>query len=286
MLLDPYLNELYAPKLSYLVGCFSVYDREETLGEELNKYDPNDPVDRDLLIRRYCLQLLPRETFRHRRAEYDLLEQALADPEFDFSSVWEDDEDEENFYDCWSWPSDWLEIADPRGLFQTIRDIAEEVWHEDLLRSNLPSLQHCREIPERDLGSRDWLFSVDNSGDWKEVFNLAVTPSDLKTKGPVCLGEGLTLSVEGHLNSLICRPSHWPPCTAFNYCELDVSITGISEMTVCGSQFDGPISASLTRLPSGCYLRMEIGSDCVIECVALHVRISNVIGSHRTQKHG
>lgn len=281
MLLDPYLKQPYLPRLSYWVGCFSVYDREETLGEELNKYDPNDPVDRDLLIRRYCLKSRPRETFHHRRAKFDVLEQALADPTFDFASIWEEDEDQEDFYDFWSWPSNWPEIIDPRGLFQAIKETAKEVWHEDLQRSNLPSLQSCREIPERDLGTYDWLFSVDNPQEWKNVFNLAVTPSDLTTLGPVFEKEDFTLSIEGPMNSLILRPSHWPPSTAFTYCELDVLVSGISELEVRGSQFGGPLRGTLTRLNAGYFLRMEIGFDCVIECVALHVRIANVIGSYR-----
>ncbi|MEB0224063.1 hypothetical protein [Pseudomonas sp. 10S4] len=281
MLLDPYLNQPHLPKLSYWVGSFGVYDREETLGEELNKYDPNDPVDRDLLIRRYCLRLLPRETFHHRSAEFDLLEQTLGAPDFDFASVWEDDEDD--FHDYWSWPSDWPEITDPRGFFQAIRDTAEEVWHEDLLRSKLPSLQSCREIPERDLGTCDWLFSVGNSQEWKSVFNLAVTPSDLKTPGPVFHKDGFTLSIEGPINHLIFRPSHWPPSTAFTYCELDASVSGISELEFRGSQFAGQLRGVLTRLKVGYYLRMEIGFDCVIECVALHVNIANVVGSYQSK---
>jgi hypothetical protein len=282
MLLDRYVNQPYQPRLSYFIGGFDVCHREETLSDELSKYDPNDPVDRDLLIRRYCLELTPGENFRHRRAQFDLLESALADPQFDFASIWEDDEDE--FY-TWSWPYEWPEITDPRDLFQAILDIAREVWFEDLQRSNLPTLQSCRAIPERDLGSYDWLFSVDNSSAWKEVFNLAVTPSDLKTRGPICLSEGLKLSAESYLNSLMFRPSHWPPSTAFSYCELDLSVTGIGEMEIRGSKFDGPFRVSLTRLKDGCYLRMNIGFDCVIECVALHVNISNVVGSHRNQKY-
>lgn len=286
MLLDRHHLEPYLPRLSYLIGRFSVYDREETLGEELNKYDPNDPVDRDLLIRRYCLSLTPGETFLHRRAMFDLLEQALADSDFDFASVWADDEDDEYFYEFWSWPSDWPEINDPRGLFQAIRDTAKEVWCEDLMRSSLPSLQRCRVIPERDLGSPDWIFRVDNPEAWKNVFNLAITPSDLKTKGSVRLADGLSFSAEGQLNCLFFRPSNWPPSTAFTYCEFDVSVTGISEMEIRGSNFEGPVSATLTRLKNGCYLRMKIGFDCFIECVALHVVISNVVGSHRAQKYG
>lgn len=283
MLLDRFHLQPYQPSLAYFIGCFDVCHRSEAMNEELGKYDPNDPVDRGLFIRRYCLESYPDENFRHRRAQFDLLEEALADPNFDFASIWEEDEDD--FY-SWEWPSDWPEIDDPRGLFQAIRDTAKEVWHVDLQRSSLPSLQSCREIPERDLGSSDWLFRVDNSQAWKDIFNLAVTPSDLKTRGPVRLGEHLVFSAEGFLNSLIFRPSHWPPSAAFTFCELDVSVTGISEIEVRGSKFDGPISASLTPLKTGYYLRMRIGFDCVIECVALHITISNVIGSHRVQEYG
>jgi hypothetical protein len=283
MLLDPYLKKPYVPRLSYLVGFFEVYDREETLGEELCKYDPNNPTDRDLLIRRYCLKRNSWENFRHRQAQFDLLEEALTDPDFDFASIWEDEEDEN---ELWTWPCNWPEIADPRALFQAIRDVATELWHEDLQRSSLPTLRMCREIPKRDLGSRDWLFSVDNAEAWKSVFKMAATPTGLMTKGPICLGDGLTVSAEGYFDSLTFRPPHWPPSDAFSYCEFDVSITGISDMEISGHRYDGPLRTTVTRLENGCYVRMEIGFDCLIECVALHVNISNVIGSHRVQKYG
>lgn len=283
MLLDRFRCHPYRPNLAYFIGCFNICHRSHDVSDELSKYNPNDPVDRDLVVRRYCLESSSGENFRHRRAQFDLLEAALSDPNFDFSHIWE--EDEVQHFE-WEWPSGWPEFDDPRSFFQAIRDTAKEVWCEDLMRSSLPSLQSCRVIPTRDLGSPDWIFRVDNPEAWKNVFNLAITPSDLKTKGSVRLAGGVSFSAEGQLNSLFFRPSNWPPSTAFTYCEFDVSVTGISEMEIRGSNFEGPVSATLTRLKNGCYLRMKIGFDCFIECVALHVIISNVVGSHRAQKYG
>src|ERR1700712_4662916 len=52
MLKDPFLNEGFVPDLMWFVGVFDVYDREETKGEELGVYDPNDPSDREVLIKK------------------------------------------------------------------------------------------------------------------------------------------------------------------------------------------------------------------------------------------
>ena len=35
------------------LNCFDVYDREETLGEELNQFDPNEQVQLEDLFERY-----------------------------------------------------------------------------------------------------------------------------------------------------------------------------------------------------------------------------------------
>ncbi|WLG93724.1 hypothetical protein [Pseudomonas sp. FP198] len=50
MLIDPGTRLPYTPTPSYFLGCLDIYDREETLGEELQKYDPNRPIDRKILI--------------------------------------------------------------------------------------------------------------------------------------------------------------------------------------------------------------------------------------------
>ncbi|MFD2884397.1 hypothetical protein ACFS4T_24380 [Pseudomonas lini] len=57
MLKDPFMNEDFEPNLMWFIGVFNVYDREETRGEELVAFDPDNQVDRDVLIVRYSLKL-------------------------------------------------------------------------------------------------------------------------------------------------------------------------------------------------------------------------------------
>ena len=55
MLKDPFLKKHFEPSLTWFIGMFDVYDREETRGVELGVYNPDDPVDREILVRKYCL---------------------------------------------------------------------------------------------------------------------------------------------------------------------------------------------------------------------------------------
>ena len=118
--------------LRYFVGIFDIYDREETKGEELHAYNPNNQKDREALILRYCLD--PYNEFSHRH-KYKLMENlsfALNTENFDFSSFFEDDPDE---YSTMAW--DETEIADPRGFFADIYRLANEVWKDDLQKASL-----------------------------------------------------------------------------------------------------------------------------------------------------
>lgn len=118
--------------LRYFVGIFDIYDREESKGEELHAYNPNNQKDREALILRYCLD--PYNEFSHRH-KYKLMENlsfALNTENFDFSSFFEDDPDE---YSTMAW--DETEIADPRGFFADIYRLANEVWKEDLQKASL-----------------------------------------------------------------------------------------------------------------------------------------------------
>jgi hypothetical protein len=85
------------------------------------------------------------------------------------------------------------------------------------------------------------------------------------------------------LSRLLSLQSNCPSSNALTYCELDLSVEAISEIEVSGSRFDGLLRTYLTRLKVGYFLRMEIGFDCVTECVALYVRISNVKGSRKNK---
>lgn len=128
MLTDPFLNELFVPDLMWFVGVFDVYDREETKGVELGSYNPNDEVDRSVLIAKYCLNQ-PYFSHRHKLALIENLEAALEDPNFDFQGVFEINECEAN-----SWPrEEWYLLESPRGFFHYVYQLAKEIWKEDLL---------------------------------------------------------------------------------------------------------------------------------------------------------
>lgn len=91
MLRDPSLNEKFEPDLAYFTGSLSTYDREETLGEELERYDPDNSVDRELIIINYCLDLGVKFTYRHRYLLVKHLENSLADQSYDFDRYFEHD---------------------------------------------------------------------------------------------------------------------------------------------------------------------------------------------------
>lgn len=130
MLKDPFLNEPFEPSLTWFISMFDVYDREESRGVELGVYDPNDPVDREVLIRRYCLGL-PYFSYRHKCVLFEFLKRALEDPKFDFQRPFEIDECEAN-----SWPrEEWYSLNEPRSFFQSVYELAQEVWKEDLSRA-------------------------------------------------------------------------------------------------------------------------------------------------------
>ncbi|WP_458736821.1 hypothetical protein [Pseudomonas chlororaphis] len=283
MLRHPLLNQPYQPDLRAWIGCFIGYDMPPALDAELSRYDPNDPDDREHLIRHYCLaRFNAQENFRHRQRLVEVLQAALDDPDFDFEEVWEPVEDD---YDYDQWPAGWpAQIDDSRDFFQRLLLAARQLWHDDLVRARLPSLAECRATPARDRGPRDWLFSVDNPEAWKAVFDVAATPYDLHTSGPQFQGEQLSLQLAGSLprQSL---PSIWPASQALTHCRLDLKIQGISELHVSGTRFDGRMRTQLTRLQPGYYLRLDIGFDCVIECVAQSVSIANVQGSREEEQH-
>lgn len=118
--------------LRYFVGIFDIYDREETKGEELHAYNPNNQKDRETLILRYCLDPYNEFSHRHKYKLMENLSSALNTENFNFSSFFEDDPDE---YSTMAW--DETEIADPRGFFADIYRLANEVWKDDLQKASL-----------------------------------------------------------------------------------------------------------------------------------------------------
>jgi hypothetical protein len=127
MLKDPYLNERFEPRFTWFIGVFDVYDREETRGLELGVYNPNAPEDREILIRKYCLNL-PYLSYRHKLVLLEALEVALDDSNYDFSSLFEIDE-----WETSSWPrEEWYSLNCSRCFFREVYRLARDVWREDL----------------------------------------------------------------------------------------------------------------------------------------------------------
>ncbi|WP_455883644.1 hypothetical protein [Pseudomonas putida] len=118
--------------LYYFVGIFDIYDREETKGVELSRYDPNKKEDRERLIRKYCLDPYEKLSYRHRYKLIENLSLALNTENFNFQSFFEDDPDE---YSTMAW--DETEIDDPRGFFDDIYRLANEAWKDDLQKASL-----------------------------------------------------------------------------------------------------------------------------------------------------
>ncbi|WLG26345.1 hypothetical protein [Pseudomonas lurida] len=118
--------------LSYFVGIFDIYDREETKGKALARFNPNKNRDREALILEYCLDPFNKLSYRHRYKLIENLLNALNTEAFNFHSYFEDDPES---YSKMAW--DETEITDPRGFFAEIYRLANEVWKDDLQKASL-----------------------------------------------------------------------------------------------------------------------------------------------------
>lgn len=131
MLKWPKFDAVFEPTILYWLGGISIFDREETLGAALWVYNPNDRNDRERIIREFILSRFEHLTYRHRFMLFNILEAALAIPDFDFSTQFESDYDA-NISMAW----DETEIENPRGFFEDIYSIASEEWKADLLKAS------------------------------------------------------------------------------------------------------------------------------------------------------
>lgn len=93
MLKAPFIDAPYEPKLSHILGAISIYDQEETKGEALWQYNPNDPEDRERIINSFILKNLEYLTCRHRFVLFSILKEALENPNTDFIKEFESDHD-------------------------------------------------------------------------------------------------------------------------------------------------------------------------------------------------
>ncbi|MFC6337892.1 hypothetical protein GIR22_19640 [Pseudomonas sp. CCM 7891] len=132
MLKSPFIDKPFEPAISYILAALSIYDREETKGEALWKYNPNDIGDREKIIRLFILEELMYLPYRHRYVLITMLKEALSASDFDFSKEFESDYDE---YITMAW--DETEIDNPRGFFEDIYRLANEEWKDDLQKASL-----------------------------------------------------------------------------------------------------------------------------------------------------
>ncbi|MDN2710255.1 hypothetical protein O0880_12570 [Janthinobacterium sp. SUN118] len=126
----PWSDALYVPTLHHFLGPFDVYDREETLGVELETHDMNDPAQRAALIRRDITGQYKELSYRHRHALLDVLARALQEPGYDFQAILEHDPESTH-----ALPALWDEMDDPRAFFADIYRLAREDWRDDLARA-------------------------------------------------------------------------------------------------------------------------------------------------------
>ncbi|WP_332568476.1 hypothetical protein [Comamonas sp.] len=98
---------------AFLLAPFNIYDREESLGLELAAYDPNDPEQLLQLLDIHFFPLWNQGawTAAHKVALIHALHSALQNPQYDFASLLEDDDN-----DCFYLPGSW-HIQSPRQFF-------------------------------------------------------------------------------------------------------------------------------------------------------------------------
>ncbi|PKA67935.1 hypothetical protein ATI02_0654 [Pseudomonas baetica] len=130
MFIDPETLKPYLPSPAYFLCCFDVYDREETLGEELEKYNPNVAADRRELILRYCMPM--KRSYRQKFLLVQCLEFALEEKGYDFKSLFQYDPEAYS-----SFPDGWDEMDDSRIFFEDIYRLAMIEWAEDLRKASL-----------------------------------------------------------------------------------------------------------------------------------------------------
>ncbi|MDN5505950.1 MAG: hypothetical protein L0H10_19340 [Comamonas sp.] len=109
---------------SLLLAPFDIYDREESLGQELAAYDPNDPQQLLLLLDRYFFPCCEQASWStaHKVMLTRSLQAALQSLQYDFAAPLEDSHD-----DCFYLPATW-QIQAPRQFFLNAYSILLKRW--------------------------------------------------------------------------------------------------------------------------------------------------------------
>ena len=141
-LLAPNSSATFDPAPRDLLEEFNVYDREETLGEELGRYDPNAPEDLERLLGKYFFPVWFEEygyTIQHKWEFARAIAKALEAPDFDFTALFRDDYEKAAF--CL--PDRW-KIADARLFYVRSYKLMVDRWGKEWsgLFPNLPDPGH------------------------------------------------------------------------------------------------------------------------------------------------
>lgn len=100
------------------------------MGEELEKYNPNAAVDREILILKYCMPM--KRSYRQRFLLVECLKLALLEEDYDFQSLFKYDPEAYS-----SFPDGWDEMDNSRVFFEDIHRLAMVEWAADLSKASL-----------------------------------------------------------------------------------------------------------------------------------------------------
>lgn len=127
-MIDYRTGKLYTPQLSYYLGGLDIYDREHTLGIELEKYDMHNMNDRMFVLEKYCIDRMSRTNdYKKKFLLWSELKNALDDPGHNFHQYIKYDTNE---YAALAYTED--EFGDARTLFEQLFKIATEKWNSEL----------------------------------------------------------------------------------------------------------------------------------------------------------
>jgi len=115
---------------AYFLGDFDIYDREESLGEYLNKYDPNDPEQLHKVLLEIFFEggRVSKLTVEHKEVLLKSLSSALKDENYNFQELVSHEND---FDDCFNLPHEW-DFSRPRFFFEEVYRMAVNLWGNEL----------------------------------------------------------------------------------------------------------------------------------------------------------
>ncbi|MCW8278101.1 hypothetical protein IMF27_23100 [Pseudomonas sp. PCH199] len=131
MLMHPFLDVPYNPRLEHFLGGFDIYDREESLGVQLSAYDPDCPSGRGFLISQFVVKRFAGLSYRHKFVLLFVLGEALDGDLSVFSEVLEHNPMSHSLL-----PPGWNEMKNPRAFFEAVYVKLSEAWVDDLYKAS------------------------------------------------------------------------------------------------------------------------------------------------------